>query len=264
MSSPLLEARGIVRRYGHVESLRGADFTVYDGEIVALIGDNGAGKSTLVKILSGADQPTEGQILIDGEPVTFSTPHAARDHGIETVYQDRALAPDLDPAANLFVGREPTRSGPLGKFGFLDRREMARQTSGEVVRLGVNLKDASAVVAELSSGQRQSVAVARAVMWAKRVIFMDEPTAALGVVQTKSVLDIIRRARDQGLAVVLITHSMTQVLDIADRVEVLRLGQRVAQLPAAGTTVEDLVLAMTSDPKTNGAARPSEDNEGRS
>jgi len=245
-STPLLEARGIIRRFGHVEALRGADFTVHAGEIVALIGDNGAGKSTLVKILSGADQPTEGQILVDGSPVTMSSPHDARSHGIETVYQDLALAPDLDPAANLFLGREVLRPGLLGKLGVLDRRTMA-QRSGEVVRtLGALIKDQHAPVSELSGGQRQSVAVVRAAMWAKRVIFMDEPTAALGVVQTRGVLDLIKRVRDQGTAVVLISHNMQQVLEIADRVEVLRLGSRVAQLDARQATVETLVAAMTS------------------
>jgi simple sugar transport system ATP-binding protein len=246
MSEPLLEARGIERSFGQVHALRGADFTVHKGEIVALIGDNGAGKSTLVKILSGADRPDAGQILVDGRPVQVDSPHAARDLGIETVYQDLALAADLDPAANLFLGREIFRPGLLGRLGFLDKRAMARDTAKEMERLGVRLKDAAAPVAALSGGQRQSVAVARAAMWAQRVIFMDEPTAALGVVQTKQVLELVRRVRDEGIAVVLISHNMPQVLEVADRVEVLRLGARVARFTAADTTVEDLVAAMTS------------------
>ncbi|MEV5750410.1 ATP-binding cassette domain-containing protein [Actinoallomurus sp. NPDC052308] len=246
MTEPLLEARGIERSFGQVQALRGADFTVYRGEIVALIGDNGAGKSTLVKILSGADQPNAGQILVEGDPVRLDSPHAARDLGIETVYQDLALASDLDPAANLFLGREVFRRGLLGRLGFLDKRAMARDTTSEMERLGVHLKDAAAPVAALSGGQRQSVAVARAAMWARRVIFMDEPTAALGVVQTQQVLELIRRVRDAGIAVVLISHNMPQVLEIADRVEVLRLGARVARFEAADATVEDLVAAMTS------------------
>jgi simple sugar transport system ATP-binding protein len=246
MTEPLLEARGIERSFGQVQALRGADFTVHRGEIVALIGDNGAGKSTLVKILSGADQPTAGQILVEGRPVRLDSPQAARDLGIETVYQDLALAADLDPAANLFLGREVLRPGLLGRLGFLDKRAMARDTTGEMERLGVRLKDAAAPVAALSGGQRQSVAVARAAMWARRVIFMDEPTAALGVVQTGQVLELIRRVRDAGIAVVLISHNMPQVLEIADRVEVLRLGQRVARFTASEATVEDLVAAMTS------------------
>ncbi|GAA4493638.1 ATP-binding cassette domain-containing protein [Actinoallomurus oryzae] len=246
MSEPLLEARGIQKSFGQVHALRGADFTVHEGEIVALIGDNGAGKSTLVKILSGADQPDEGQILVDGGPVSMPSPHAARDLGIETVYQDLALAADLDPAANLFLGREIFRSGLLGRLGFLDKRAMARDTANEMARLGVRLKDATAPVAALSGGQRQSVAVARAAMWASRVIFMDEPTAALGVVQTEQVLQLVRRVRDEGIAVVLISHNMPQVLEVADRVEVLRLGARVARFTAADATVDDLVAAMTS------------------
>jgi simple sugar transport system ATP-binding protein len=246
MSEPLLEARGIHRSFGQVHALRGADFTVNQGEIVALVGDNGAGKSTLVKILSGADQPDEGEILVEGRPVQLGSPHAARALGIETVYQDLALATDLDPAANLFLGREVFRPGLLGRLGFLDKRAMARDTAQEMDRLGVRLKDAAAPVAALSGGQRQSVAVARAAMWARRVIFMDEPTAALGVVQTEQVLQLIRRVRDAGTAVVLISHNMPQVLEIADRVEVLRLGARVARFTAADATVEDLVAAMTS------------------
>jgi simple sugar transport system ATP-binding protein len=235
-----------VRRFGHVEALRGADFAVYPGEIVALIGDNGAGKSTLVKILSGADHPTEGRILVEGSVVHLTTPYSARALGIETVYQDLALAPDLDPGANLFLGREILRGGVLRRLGFLNKSAMTSAMRAQVNRLGVELKDDTAAVGDLSGGQRQSVAVARAAMWAKRVIFMDEPTAALGVVQTAGVLDLIRRVRDNGIAVVLVSHNMTQVLQIADRVEVLRLGQRVAQLPTAGTSVEDLVIAMTS------------------
>jgi simple sugar transport system ATP-binding protein len=245
MPDPLLEARGIVRRFGHVEALRGADFTAYPGEIVGLIGDNGAGKSTLVKILSGADQPDEGQILLDGEPVRLESPQIAREYGIETVYQDLALASDLDPAANLFLGREILRSGLWGRLGFLDKKAMARAAGEAIVRLGVSLKDDAAVVADLSGGQRQSVAVARAAMWAKKVIFLDEPTAALGVVQQRGVLDLVRRVRDEGITVVLISHNMQQVLEICDRVEVLRLGARVARLDTGGTSVENLVSAMT-------------------
>jgi len=245
MAEPLLEARNIGRRFGHVEALSDVDFTVYPNEIVGLIGDNGAGKSTLTKILSGADEPSEGEIRVEGQVVRLTSPHVARDHGIETVYQDLALAPELDPAANFFLGRELTRPGLLGRLGVLDRTAMARRTVSEIVRLGVTLKDAAAPIVELSGGQRQSVAVARAAMWAKKVIFLDEPTAALGVVQTHGVVDLIRRVRDDGIAVVLISHNMQQVLDVCDRIEVLRLGRSIGHVPARGTTVEDLVTAMT-------------------
>lgn len=243
--APLLEARGIVRHFGQVYALRGADFTVYPHEIVALIGDNGAGKSTLVKILSGIDHPNEGEIRVAGEHVRFTGPQDAREAGIETVYQDLALAPDLDSTANFYLGRELLKPGLLGRLGVLDNAAMSSRTSEALVRLGVSARY-NAEVVTLSGGQRQGVAVARSAMWASHVIFMDEPTAALGVVQTKSVLGLIRRIRDQGIAVVLISHNMTQVLEVADRVEVLRLGKTVGQIPTKDATVEDLVVAMTS------------------
>src|SRR3984957_2166959 len=242
---PLIEARGIVRRFGHVHALQGADFSVNRGEIVALIGDNGAGKSTLVRILSGSDGPNEGAIFVNGEPAHFSGPPDARAAGVETVYQDLALAPDLDTAANMFLGREILKPGLLGRLGVLDKPRMAREASEAMTRFGVRL-GLSSVVFTLSGGQRQSVAVARAAMWATRVIFMDEPTAALGVVQTGRVLDLIRQVRDQGIAVVLISHNMPQVLAVADRIEVLRLGRRVAQFSAQDANVDRLVAAMTS------------------
>jgi simple sugar transport system ATP-binding protein len=246
MMTPLLEARAISRRFGHVRALDGADFSVHAGEICALIGDNGAGKSTLVKILSGADRPDEGQILIAGKPVTFNSPNDAQAHGIATVYQDLALAADLPPFENLFLGREIVLPGLLGQFGFVNRPAMRRQASEQFGRLGVQLRSARAPVSSLSGGQRQSVAIARAAMWAGRVIFMDEPTAALGVVQTGRVLDLIRQVRDQGIAVVLISHNMPQVLAVADRIEVLRLGRRVARFAAQDANVDRLVAAMTS------------------
>jgi simple sugar transport system ATP-binding protein len=244
--APLLDARGIRRRFGQVEALAGADFTLYPGEICALIGDNGAGKSTLVKILSGADRADQGEILLDGRAVAFPDPATAQAHGIATVYQDLALAPELTPADNLFLGREEMRPGLLGALGFLDRPSMRRKAAAQFARLGVSLRSASVPVSSLSGGQRQSVAIARAAMWAGKVIFLDEPTAALGVVQTDRVLGLIRQVRDQGIAVVLISHNMRQVLKVADRIEVLRLGRRVAQIAAADATVENLVAAMTA------------------
>ena len=245
MSPPLLQAHAVVKRYGQVEALRGADFEVDQGEVVALIGDNGAGKSTLTKILSGVEQPDAGEIRIDGDPVRLHSADDAHRLGLETVYQDLALAPDLEAAANLYLGREVTRGGLLGWLGFLDNRAMRQRTQEEFVRLGVGVKDSRAPVAALSGGQRQGVAVARAATWASRVIFMDEPTAALGVVQTRRVLDLIRSVRDSGIAVVLISHNMPDVLAVADRIEVLRLGQRVARFTRAEATMENLVGAMT-------------------
>ena len=245
MAEPILEARGNVKDFGRVRALRGADFTVYPGEVVALVGDNGAGKSTLVKCLAGVEHPDAGEIVFEGNPVVLNTPTQARELGIETVYQDLALAADLDPAANLFLGREATRGGVLGKLGFLDKAEMHRLAHEAFESLGVGLQDSNAPVANMSGGQRQGVAVSRAVTWASKVVFMDEPTAALGVVQTRHVLDLIRRVRERGLSVVLISHNLPEVFEVADRIEVLRLGERVAQYKRADVGMEDIVGAMT-------------------
>jgi simple sugar transport system ATP-binding protein len=254
MADPLLQARGIFKSYGHVEALRGCDFDVYPNEIVALVGDNGAGKSTLIKILAGSETADAGQVSLEGRLIQASTPFEAMRLGIETVYQDLALAPDLDGSANLYLGREVMRPGLLGKLGFLDNKAMragARKAFGE---LGVDLQNAQSAVANLSGGQRQSVAVARSVAWASKVVFLDEPTAALGVVQTARVLETVKRIRDRGVAAVLISHNMRQVLEIADRIEVLRLGRRVARFEAKGTTIEQLVSAMTGGISEEGAA----------
>ena len=245
MPDPLLAARGVVKRFGHVQALQGADFTAYPGEVVALIGDNGAGKSTLVNILSGVVQPDGGEISLEGRPVSFTGPMDAQRHGVETVYQDLSLAPHLDAAANLYLGREILRGGFLRPFKALDRPAMRRAAVQAFSELGVTLLDVNAPVGELSGGQRQSVAVARAVAFARKVIFMDEPTAALGVVQRGRVLDTVRRVRDRGVGVVLISHNMPEVLSVADRVEVLRLGRRVASFRAADSSIEELVGAMT-------------------
>jgi simple sugar transport system ATP-binding protein len=242
---PILEAREIVKTYGHVEALRGANFSAHAGEVVALIGDNGAGKSTLIKLLSGVAQPDGGEILFDGRPVHIGSPSEAQQLGIETVYQDLSLAPDLDGAANLYLGREQLRPGLLGRLGVLDKRAMRDGAVSAFKDLGVDIKDAVAAVAYLSGGQRQGVAVARAAAWASKVIIMDEPTAALGVVQSGRVLDVIRQVRDRGLTVVLISHNMPEVLAVADRVEVLRLGRRVASFTRDDATLESLVGAMT-------------------
>jgi simple sugar transport system ATP-binding protein len=243
LAVPLLEARGLVKKYGSVQALDGASFTAYPGEVVALIGDNGAGKSTLVKTLSGVTRPDSGQILVKGVPVSFGSPIDARARGIETVYQDLALAPDLDAAANLHLGREIYRWWP--PLHVLNKPEMRRRAVAAFKDLGVELPDVTAPVATLSGGQRQSVAVARAVAYASEIIFMDEPTAALGVVQRERVLDNIRRVRDRGITVVLISHNMPEVRAVADRVEVLRMGRRVARFTAAQATIEQLVGAMT-------------------
>jgi simple sugar transport system ATP-binding protein len=242
---PVLEARDIVKSFGRVSALRGASFTVYPNEVVALVGDNGAGKSTLVKTLVGVHPPDSGEIYFQGERVAVHTPSDARRLGIETVYQDLALAAEIDPPANMFLGREILRPGLLGKLGFLDKREMRRRSADAFEQLGVNIQDTSAPVANMSGGQRQGIAICRAVTWANKLVFMDEPTAALGVVQTRNVLDQIKRVRDQGLSVVLISHNMPEVFEVADRIEVLRLGARVARLKPSEVSMEDVVAAMT-------------------
>jgi simple sugar transport system ATP-binding protein len=241
-AEPLLEARNLVKHYGQVLALDGANFTAYPGEVVALIGDNGAGKSTLVKALSGAIRADGGDILVGGTVVQPSSPLDARRYGIETVYQDLALAPDLDAAANLHLGREIYR---LRALGVLNKPEMRRRAIAAFKELGVELPDVSAPVVTLSGGQRQSVAVARAVAYASEIIFMDEPTAALGVVQRERVLDNIKRVRERGISIVLISHNMPEVLAVADRVEVLRMGRRVARFKVSDTNVDQLVGAMT-------------------
>lgn len=242
---PVYEARGIVRTFGNVLALQGADFDVRPGEVSALIGDNGAGKSTLVRILAGADTANAGEILFEGSPITLDNPTQARDLGIETVFQDLALANHLDPIQNMFLGREVMKPGFLGWLGFMQRATMRRQGIEAFQDLGATVTDFEKPVAGMSGGQRQAIAVARAAAWASKVIFLDEPTAALGVVQTKGVLDLIRRIRDKGVGVVLISHSMPEVLEVADRVYVLRHGRRVAVYRAAETSVEELVGAMT-------------------
>jgi simple sugar transport system ATP-binding protein len=242
---PLLEARGIVKYYGHVCALRGANFSVYPGEVVALLGDNGAGKSTLVKAISGVIHPDEGQLFFEGNQVRISSPIDARDLGIETVYQDLALAPDLDAATNIFMGREILRPGILGKLGMLDKKAMSRRTDEAFRTLKVGLKDGGAPVMHLSGGQRQGVAVARAVTWARKLVILDEPTAALGVVQSGRVSNLIQSIRLAGLAVVLITHNLPFVFQVADRMEVMRFGARVARFQTDGASMEDVVAAMT-------------------
>ncbi len=246
MTAPLLEARNVCKRFGHVEALSDADFTAYSGEVVALVGDNGAGKSTLVKVLSGVLVPDRGSITFDGQTVQLTSPLSARQIGIETVYQDLAVAGELGTVENIYMGREMLRSGWLGRLGFLDKEAMRLNVAQVLSRFSVNIQDTREPVASLSGGQRQSVAICRSVMWAQRLVFMDEPTAALGVVQTARVLDMIRQARDEGVAVVLVSHNMQDVLSVADRIEVMRLGRRVAVLRGPDTNLQELVAAMTA------------------
>jgi simple sugar transport system ATP-binding protein len=243
--APLLQARGITRKYGHVTALSGADFEIEAGEVVALIGDNGAGKSTLIRILSGTDTPTDGEIQFDGKPVTLASPVDARALGIETVFQDLALAPHLSAVQNMYLGREIMRGGLLGRLGFMNKAAMRAGSRRAFDDLGATVGDLDGPIGAMSGGQRQGVAVARAAAWASKVIFLDEPTAALGVVQTKNVLDLIRRTAANGIAVVFISHTMPHVMEVSDRVQVMRQGRRVATLATADTSMEQLVGAMT-------------------
>jgi fructose transport system ATP-binding protein len=248
---PILEARGLVKRYGHVVALNGADFELYPGEILAIIGDNGAGKSTLIKALSGALQPDEGEIQLDGDRVHFRSPRDARDAGIETVYQDLAVAPALDIAANIFLGRERRRRGPLGLgLRLLDKPAMRREAKRHFAELRIGVQSMTQAVENLSGGQRQGVAVARAATWAQRVVIMDEPTAALGVKETRQVLDLIRRVRERGLPVILISHDMPHVFELADRIHIMRLGKRIAVVTPQTHTMPEAVAIMTGATKS--------------
>jgi fructose transport system ATP-binding protein len=244
--TPVLEARGLVKRYGHVVALNGADFELYPREILAIIGDNGAGKSTLIKALSGALQPDEGEIRLEGELAHFRSPRDARRLGIETVYQDLAVAPALDIAANIFLGREQRRRGPLGSvLRMLDKGAMRRQAAQHFAELGIGIQSITQAVENLSGGQRQGVAVARAATWAQRLVIMDEPTAALGVKETGQVVELIRRVRDRGLPVILISHDMPHVFELADRIHIMRLGRRVAVVTPQTHSMSEAVAIMT-------------------
>jgi simple sugar transport system ATP-binding protein len=243
--SLILEARGITKQYGHVQALEDANFEVHAGEVVALIGDNGAGKSTLVRILSGAEPADAGEILFEGRPVHLTSPNDARELGMETVFQDLALAPHLSPVQNMYLGREVMQKGLRGWAGFMDTKAMRAGSRSAFDRLGATVRNLDGPVGSMSGGQRQGIAVARAAAWAQKVIFLDEPTAALGVVQTQNVLDLVRRVSAEGIGVVFISHSMPHVMEVADRIQVMWRGRRVATYRKADTSMEQLVAAMT-------------------
>jgi fructose transport system ATP-binding protein len=243
----VLSARGLIKRFGRVTALAGTDFDLYPGEVLAVIGDNGAGKSSLIKVLCGAYKPDEGEVWMDGEPTTFHDPLDARSKGIETVYQNLAVSPGLDIAANLFLGRERRRSGIAGRvFRLLDRKGMDALARHEMSMLGLStIQDINQAVETLSGGQRQGVAVARAAAFASKVIIMDEPTAALGVKESARVLDLIRDVRARGMPIVLVSHNMPQVFEVADRVHIQRLGRRVAVVTPQTHSASDAVAIMT-------------------
>ncbi|MGF1767238.1 ATP-binding cassette domain-containing protein [Enterovibrio makurazakiensis] len=244
---PVLQARGLVKRYGRVTALNGADFDLMPGEILAVIGDNGAGKSSLIKALSGALIPDSGEIMLDGKPLRFSNPMQAREAGIETVYQNLAVAPALNIADNLFLGREIRRNDWRGKwFRMLDKKAMREQAKEKLTELGLlTIQDITQAVETLSGGQRQGVAVARSALFGSKVVIMDEPTAALGVKESRKVLDLILEVRNRGMPVVLISHNMPHVFEVADRVHIHRLGQRVDIISPQTHSMSDAVAIMT-------------------
>ncbi len=254
--SVVLDVQNVGKRYGRITGLRDVSFHARRGEVVALVGDNGAGKSTLINILSGAITPTAGQIFLDGKPVHFRDAHEARRMGIETVYQDLALANDVPAWANLYLGREITKRGLLGALGWLDKAEMARQAELAMAATKIRIKSVRAKCGSLSGGQRQAVAVARAVTWGSRMLLMDEPTAALGVEQQHQVGQLIRAVRETGTPVILISHNMPQVMNVSDRILVLFHGHLIKQLVTADTSTEEVVTWITGAGLTQGRTTP--------
>lgn len=244
---PILTARGLVKRYGRVTALDSADFDLYPGEILAVIGDNGAGKSSLIKAISGAVNPDEGEIRLEGQVVQFRSPMEARDAGIETVYQNLALSPALSIADNMFLGREIRRQGILGSWlRMLDRPAMEKRARDKLTELGLmTIQNIGQAVETLSGGQRQGVAVARAAAFGSKVVIMDEPTAALGVKESRRVLELILDVKKRGLPIVLISHNMPHVFEVADRIHIHRLGRRLCVIDPRQYSMSDAVAFMT-------------------
>ncbi len=245
--TPVLEGRGLTKRFGNVTAIENADFELLPGEILAVIGDNGAGKSSLIKCLCGAYTPDEGQIFLDGEPVNFKSPLEARAQGIETVYQNLAVSPGLDIAQNLYLGREIRKPGMVGSvFRLRDRSAMEQHAREQLNELGLlTIQNIGQAVETLSGGQRQGVAVARAAAFATKVVIMDEPTAALGVKESRRVLELIKDVRERGLPIILISHNMPHVFEVADRIHIHRLGRRVAVVSPETHSMSDAVAIMT-------------------
>jgi ABC-type sugar transport system ATPase subunit len=243
--TPVLEARGVSRYYGSVAALQNVSLQVNRGEVLGLVGDNGAGKSTLLKILCGAVRPTEGQLLVDGEEVSFTAPRESRERGIEVVYQDLALATELSIADNIFLGREKRRTGSLSALRLLDRRGMAMEAKSTLDSLGIEIDDVDVRCGLLSGGQRQAVAVARAVIWGSKLLLLDEPTAALAVMEQRKIGSLIEEVAKQNVGVVLVSHNLRQVVELCDRIVVLLRGHLVADLDVQNTTVEDVVRWIT-------------------
>ncbi len=241
-NKPVLELKGVSKNFGAVQALYNVDFTCRAGEVMALVGDNGAGKSTLIKGIAGIYKLDAGEVFFEGKPVTITSPRDTADLGIEVVYQDLALADNLDVVANMFLGREALTRGIL-----LDEAKMEQEALETLQSLSVTtIRSVRQAVAGLSGGQRQAIAVAKAVMWNSKLVILDEPTAALGVAQTRQVLDLVRRLADRGLAVVIISHNLHDIFEVADRITCLRLGQKVAEFIPSETTQQEVVHAITA------------------
>jgi fructose transport system ATP-binding protein len=247
MAEPILTARKLVKRYGRVTALNEADFDLHKGEILAVIGDNGAGKSSMIKAISGAITPDEGEIKLEGKPIHFTSPMQARAAGIETVYQNLALSPALSIADNMFMGRELRAPGFMGQyFRKLDRKAMEKFAREKLSELGLlTIQNINQAVETLSGGQRQGVAVARAAAFGSKVVILDEPTAALGVKESRKVLELIQQVRERGMPVVLISHNMPHVFEVADRIHIHRLGKRLCVINPKDFTMSDAVAFMT-------------------
>ncbi|MFT6073289.1 MAG: fructose transport system ATP-binding protein [Yoonia sp.] len=245
MSDIILETKGLTKHYGGVHALEDADFVLKRGEHVAIMGDNGAGKSTFVRQITGVEQRTRGDVIFDGEHVSFAGPLEAREAGIETVFQTLALADDLNVPDNLFLGREKTKLDWLGPFRLLDYKSMREDTLAGLVKTGVKIPNIKNTIANMSGGQRQCVAIARTATFASKLTIMDEPTAALGVQETAQVENIIRTLKEQGESLILVSHNMRQVFDLVDRIIVFRRGRMVANLNKADTNGEDVVSYIT-------------------
>ncbi len=246
----IYEVKNVSKRYGSVVALDGASLKLHAGEVVGLVGDNGAGKSTLVKVLSGAHQPDGGQIFLDGQEVVWDSPRKALEHGVETLYQDSGLAPHLTVSQNVFLGREIVRKGLLGWMGFLNSKRMEREAHQDLEEVGIAVPASNRAVSQLSGGQRQAVAIGRAVAWAQKVIILDEPTNHLGARQAGEVLNIIRNAKAKGLGVIFISHTLPHVLEVTDRIVVLRLGRIVRDAPTSEFNGDTLIGTITGTIQT--------------
>jgi simple sugar transport system ATP-binding protein len=241
---PLLKVVDLQKHFGGLVAVDNVSMEVYPGEVVGLVGDNGAGKSTLIKMISGVYQPDGGQILLQGEGVQFSTPMEARNRGIETIYQDLALCENLDAAVNIFLGREPMRR-QFGVLKAVDRKHMLVESEAALDQLDIEIPNLQRPMRDMSGGQRQAVAIARAVYWNARLMIMDEPTAALAVAEQRKVLELCRTLRDQNVPVIIISHNLLDVFAVADRIVVLRRARKVAELNAQETNMDEVVALMT-------------------